>query len=58
MLRSVKWSVLIGCPVVDVTWFVSWYSALIHLLILLHSEYATRPHHSLGESATSLLNII
>ena len=37
-LHSVKWSVLIGCPAVDVTWFVSWSSALIHSLTLPHSE--------------------
>ena len=57
-LHSVNWSALIGCPAMDITWFVSWSSALIHSLILPHSEYATRLPCSLGESAVSLLNMI
>ena len=53
-LRSVNWSVLIGCHEVDVTWLVSWSSDRIHSLILPLSTYAAEPLLSLGESATLL----
>ena len=58
VLHSMNWSVLIGCPAVEITWFVSWSKALIHLLTLLCSEYAMWLPHSLGESAASLSNMI